>query len=82
MARLIAVLYVKILHSVIDMNGCHSTLAPVRLTSPNVFHSNGSVHWPFVFTKTCQYIKQPGLVDHGCDGCKEKVKHTLHLSNN
>ena len=66
----------------INMNGCHSTIAPNRLQYDMVHHSKSNVNWPrswpFVMTKTCQYIKQPGLVDHGCDGCKEKVKHTLH----
>ena len=78
MARLTPALYVQILHSAIDMNGCHSTIAPQRLQINIVVHSKGNTYWPNVFTKTCQYIKQPGLVDHGCDGCKEKVKHTLH----
>jgi hypothetical protein len=74
MARLIPVSYVLILHSAIDMNGCHSTLAPNRCRYDAVFHSKDNVSWDYVFTRDCQYIKQPGLVDHGCDGCKEKDK--------
>jgi hypothetical protein len=56
------------------MNGCHSQLHPKRCQHETVTHSKGNVSWPYVFSRECQYIKQAGLVDAGCDGCYEKEK--------
>jgi hypothetical protein len=56
------------------MNGCHHTIPNSRIQNELVYHSKGNVSWPYVFTKTCQYIKQAGIVDAGCDGCYEKEK--------
>lgn len=53
------------------MNGCHSQLSPTRLQHDLVYHSSGNVSWKNVMTRECQYIKQKGLVDSGCDGCAE-----------
>ena len=54
------------------MNGCHSTLHPNNRQHDVVIHSKGNVSWPYVFTRSCQYIKQENIQDAGCNGCKEK----------
>lgn len=59
------------------MNGCHSSLHPARLKSDFVYHSKGTVKWPNIFTRNCQYIKQKNLDDAGCNNCSEKIKHEI-----
>jgi hypothetical protein len=55
------------------MNGCHSNLVPNRGQHEKVFHSDGKTSWDYVFTRDCQYSKQP-IIDHGCNGCKNNAK--------
>jgi hypothetical protein len=57
------------------MNGCHSDLVPNRCQHEKVFHSDGKTSWDYVFTRDCQYSKQP-IIDDGCYGCKNNAKET------